>query len=112
MPAKAREFTVILEREADGGYSVHCPALPGCVSQGDDRESALENIREAIGLVLQTLAKEIETISEKGSKPPYQDTPGLIAEEMRQILKGRDEDELTYAGVSLEQVEVPVGTYE
>jgi predicted RNase H-like HicB family nuclease len=43
-------YTVILEREADGGYVAKVPALPGCVSQGDTRDAALRNIREAIEL--------------------------------------------------------------
>jgi len=34
--------------ESDEGYSVSCPALPGCLSQGQTREEALENIRIAI----------------------------------------------------------------
>lgn len=42
------KFTVVLEPEEDGGYSVHCSALPGCSSQGDSLEEALDNIREAI----------------------------------------------------------------
>lgn len=42
-------YTVVLEKEADGGYVVTVPALPGCVSQGDSRK-ALANIREAIQL--------------------------------------------------------------
>jgi len=41
-------YTVVLEQEADGGYVACVPALPGCVSQGDDRAQALGNIREAI----------------------------------------------------------------
>lgn len=40
----------MLEQEADGGYVVSVPALPGCVSQGDSRADALANIREAIQL--------------------------------------------------------------
>jgi len=43
-------FTVILEREDDGGYVAIVPALPGCVSQGDSRDEALTNIQEAIKL--------------------------------------------------------------
>jgi predicted RNase H-like HicB family nuclease len=39
---------VILERSEDGGFTVVVPALPGCVSEGDTREEALTNIREAI----------------------------------------------------------------
>ena len=41
------KFTVILEPESIG-YSIHCPALPGCISQGDSRDEAMANIREAI----------------------------------------------------------------
>ncbi len=46
-------FTVVLQREPDGGYAVTVPALPGCVSQGDTREQALANIREAIDLYIE-----------------------------------------------------------
>ena len=45
-------YTVILEREADGGYVATVPALPGCVSQGDTRDEALRNIREAMELYI------------------------------------------------------------
>lgn len=43
-------YTAVLEQEPDGGYVVSVPALPGCVSQGDNRQEALANIREAIQL--------------------------------------------------------------
>jgi predicted RNase H-like HicB family nuclease len=46
-------YTVILERESDGGYVVSVPALPGCVSQGDTRVEALANIREAIQVYIE-----------------------------------------------------------
>jgi predicted RNase H-like HicB family nuclease len=46
-------YTAVLEREADGGYVVVVPALPGCVSQGESRAEALANIREAIELYLE-----------------------------------------------------------
>jgi predicted RNase H-like HicB family nuclease len=46
-------YTVILEQEADGGFVAHIPALPGCVSQGDSRQEALDNIREAADLYSQ-----------------------------------------------------------
>ncbi|MEE9294351.1 MAG: type II toxin-antitoxin system HicB family antitoxin [Phycisphaerae bacterium] len=39
---------MILEQEPDGGYVVHAPALPGCVSQGDTHDQLLANIREAM----------------------------------------------------------------
>ena len=40
-------YTVILQRESDGGYVATVPSLPGCVSQGETRDEALRNIREA-----------------------------------------------------------------
>ncbi len=40
-------YKVALRRTEDG-YSVSCPALPGCWSQGDTEEEALDNIRDAI----------------------------------------------------------------
>jgi len=41
-------FNVILEEAEDGWIVAECPALPGCVSQGKNRQEALENIKEAI----------------------------------------------------------------
>ena len=46
-------YTVVLEEEPDGGYVATVPALPGCVSQGDSRDEALVNIREAIELYVE-----------------------------------------------------------
>lgn len=46
-------YTVILEREPDGGFVAAVPALPGCVSQGDTRAEVLANIREAIMLYVE-----------------------------------------------------------
>ena len=46
-------YTVILEQEPDGGYVAHVPALPGCVSQGDSRNEAMTNVREAIALYVE-----------------------------------------------------------
>jgi predicted RNase H-like HicB family nuclease len=40
-------YKVVLH-ESDEGFSVSCPGLPGCWSQGDTEEEALENIRVAI----------------------------------------------------------------
>lgn len=44
---------VILEPSDEGGYTVYVPALPGCVSEGETKEEALQNIREAIELYLE-----------------------------------------------------------
>jgi antitoxin HicB len=49
----AMRYTVVLEQEGDGGYLATVPALPGCVTQGDDRAGALVNVREAIELYIE-----------------------------------------------------------
>jgi predicted RNase H-like HicB family nuclease len=51
------KFNVTLDRDEDGAWIVECPAIPGCVSQGDTREEALENIEDAIRLCLEARAE-------------------------------------------------------
>ena len=43
---------VILEPSEEGGYTALVPSLPGCISEGDDIQSALLSVREAIQLYL------------------------------------------------------------
>ena len=52
---KTYHYTVILEKESDGGYHAFCPILKGCHSQGDSVEEAIENITEAIELYIESL---------------------------------------------------------
>jgi predicted RNase H-like HicB family nuclease len=47
------KFKVMLEESDEGGYTVYVPSLPGCISEGDTHDEALENIREAIELYLE-----------------------------------------------------------
>jgi predicted RNase H-like HicB family nuclease len=51
-------FKVVLRKDEEGGFIASCPALPGCHSQGENREEAQENIKEAISGCLQSLAGE------------------------------------------------------
>ncbi len=48
-----RTYTIILEPSDEGGYIVTVPALPEVGTQGDTREAALANAREAIELVIE-----------------------------------------------------------
>jgi predicted RNase H-like HicB family nuclease len=57
-----RSFRVILEPNELGGYTVTVPALPGCISEGDTREEALANIKEAIELYIESLQADGEPI--------------------------------------------------
>lgn len=51
-------FNVTLDRDEDGIWIVECPSIPGCVSQGQTKEEALENIKEAIRLCLEVRAEK------------------------------------------------------
>ena len=50
----ARRFTVIFEKEDEGGYHVFCPTLPGCHTQSESIEDGMRNIREAIKLYIES----------------------------------------------------------
>lgn len=54
-------YKVVLTKSEEG-YSVSCPGLPGCWSQGDSEEEALDNIRDAIQAYLET----VDEIAEGG----------------------------------------------
>lgn len=69
------KFTVILREEEDGGYSVQCLELPGAISEGDTKEDALKNIREAIQGYLEAFPEEVER-PEK-SPPQVNDPPSI-----------------------------------
>ncbi len=47
------KFSVTIERDEDGMFCVSCPSIPGCHSQGANREEALTNIKDAIAACLE-----------------------------------------------------------
>ena len=49
-------FSVTLDRDKGGVWIVECPAIPGCVSQGQTRDEAMTNIAEAISLCVEVRA--------------------------------------------------------
>jgi predicted RNase H-like HicB family nuclease len=59
-------YKVILEHAEEGGFTVYCPALPGCISEGDTREEAVANIQEAVRLYLRALERENQMLADKG----------------------------------------------
>ncbi|MGE3243373.1 MAG: type II toxin-antitoxin system HicB family antitoxin [Pirellulales bacterium] len=52
---------VLLHPAEEGGFWVEVPALPGCVSEGESREEALSNIREAAEGWLEVSAEQAES---------------------------------------------------
>ena len=55
---------VVLEPSDEGGYTAIVPALPGCLSEGNTRKDAIENIKEAIKLYLEPVDDD-NTFSKK-----------------------------------------------
>jgi len=58
------QFTVKLEESDEGGYTVQCLELPAAISEGDTKEEALENIKEAIQLVLEVTQEQTQSYRE------------------------------------------------
>lgn len=52
------KIIVVLDGNEKEGYTVTCPALPGCISEGDTKGQAIKNIKEAIRLYLRAVTKE------------------------------------------------------
>ena len=50
---------VVLESSDEGGYTVYTPGLPGCISEGETKEEALKNIKEAIELYLEPVEDDL-----------------------------------------------------
>jgi len=57
------KIRVYLEPSEEGGYTAIVPSLPGCISEGETREEAIKNIREAIELYLEPIEDDVLTIN-------------------------------------------------
>jgi predicted RNase H-like HicB family nuclease len=55
-------YRVLVEPDEDGIFVAEVPSLPGCVTQGANREEALANAREAIALYLESLEAHGEPV--------------------------------------------------
>jgi predicted RNase H-like HicB family nuclease len=55
MKQKILNYTVVFQKEKEGGYTVFVPMLPGCVSYGRNLEEAKKMIKDAIKLYLESL---------------------------------------------------------
>ncbi len=65
---------VILTPAEEGGYIVEVPSLPGCYSQGDTYDEAIENIKDAIEAFIESMKKHGEVV------PPEDATGVLVLE--------------------------------
>ncbi len=57
------KIKVYLEPSDEGGYTVIVPSLPGCISEGETKEEAIKNIKEAIELYLEPVEDDLLSIS-------------------------------------------------
>ena len=56
------KYRVLIEQDEGGVFVAEVPTLPGCISQGETREEAVENIKEAIAAYLESLEAHDESI--------------------------------------------------
>lgn len=56
------KYRVLIDQDEDGVFIAEVPSLPGCISQGNTREEATANIKEAIELYLESLQAHDEPI--------------------------------------------------
>jgi len=57
-----RTYRVLLTPEPEGGFTVTIPALPGCITHGEDIDHAIAMAKEAIELYVETLEAEGDPI--------------------------------------------------
>jgi predicted RNase H-like HicB family nuclease len=61
------KIKIYLEPSDDGGYTVIVPSLPGCISEGETKEDAVRNIKEAIELYLEPVDDDIVAVHDAES---------------------------------------------
>ena len=61
----------MLHKEPDGGYTVSVPALPGCITYGENVEEAIEMARDAIDLYIEELQSRGEHIPDDSNTLEY-----------------------------------------
>jgi len=64
-------YKIHLHKEEEGGFTVTVPALPGCITYGENVDEAIEMAREAIELYLVDLKEKGETIPDDSNTLEY-----------------------------------------
>ncbi len=57
------KYSVILEPQEEGGFTARCLELPGAISQGETKTEALENVKDAIRLILEVFREDLENLN-------------------------------------------------
>jgi predicted RNase H-like HicB family nuclease len=66
-----RTYRILLTPEEEGGFSVSVPALPGCFTQGETIEEAIEMAKEAITLYVESLEEDGEPVPDDSRSLEY-----------------------------------------
>jgi predicted RNase H-like HicB family nuclease len=66
-----RTYRILLTPEEEGGFSVSVPSLPGCFTQGETIEEAIEMAKEAISLYIESLEAEGEFVPDDSRTLEY-----------------------------------------
>lgn len=64
-------YRILLTREPEGGFTVNVPALPGCVTFGENIDHAMEMAKEAIELYVETLQADGEPVPDDSQTLEY-----------------------------------------
>ena len=68
---KRLTYRILLNREPEGGYTVTVPALPGCITYGDNVDEAIAMAKEAIELYIESLVEHNEPIPDESNTMEY-----------------------------------------
>jgi predicted RNase H-like HicB family nuclease len=66
-----RTYRIVLKKEPEGGYTVTVPALPGCITYGEDVEEAITMAEEVIELYIEELQSRGEEIPDDSNTLEY-----------------------------------------
>ena len=69
MGPSMRTYSIVVDPDPDGGFTVTVPALPGCITQGESIEECLAHAQEAIELYIEDLVASGEPIPEERQPP-------------------------------------------
>lgn len=64
-------YKIRLHKETEGGFTVSVPALPGCITYGEDVDEAIEMAKEAIELYIEELQERGETVPDDSNTLEY-----------------------------------------
>jgi antitoxin HicB len=62
-------YSIVIDPDPEGGYTVTVPALPGCVTQGETTDECVTHAQEAIALYLEDLVASGEAIPDEKEHP-------------------------------------------